>query len=118
MQYKIRKLDGRYTHREYFEYCVVFYPQMAPNNKGVLWFNNVLQWFTRTYGHSCEIRDWRSMLRYHHNFASYLDDTVLPDHVNFNWSWTNGYDDLRIYVKSAKELTLFTLAHSVDNSTN
>jgi hypothetical protein len=111
MQYKIHKLDGRYTHREYFAYTIVFSPQMAPNNKGVLWFNNVLQWFTRTYGHSCEIRMMISMLRYHHSFGGLLDDTALPEHVNFKWSWTNGYDDLRIYVKSDKELNFFKLSH-------
>lgn len=115
MQYKIRKLDGRYTHREYFEYCLIFLPQMAPNHKGVLWFNDIQQWFTRTYGYTAEIRDWSAMLRYYHSFRNYLDDTDLPDYVNFHWSWTNGYDDLRIYVKGTKELTMFKLANPVDS---
>jgi hypothetical protein len=117
MQYKIRKLDGRYTHREYFAYTIVFSPRMSPDNKGMLWFNDVKRWFERTYGSSSEIREWREMLRYHHAFGSYLDNAGLPEHVNFNWSYTNGYDDLLIYVKSNKELTMFKLAHSVDGAT-
>jgi hypothetical protein len=34
----------------------------------------------------------------------------LPDDCNPNWSWTNGYDDLRIYVKDDPELAFFQLA--------
>lgn len=112
MEYKIRKLDGRYTYREYFTYCIVFWPRMGPEHKGILWYNDVKRWFEQTYGPTSEIREWREMLRYHHAFGSYLDNTVLPDHVNFNWSYTNGYEDLRIYVKGKKELELFKLKYS------
>jgi hypothetical protein len=40
---------------------------------------------------------------------------TLPDVCNTHWSWTNGYNDLRIYVASDKELTFFQLAHPQDN---
>ena len=33
----------------------------------------------------------------------------LPDHCNSYWSWTNGYDDLRIYVATDRELNFFQL---------
>jgi len=115
MKYKIRKLDGRYSYREYFKYCIVFHPRMSPEHKGILWFNDVKQWFERTYGHSAEIRDWDSMRNYHFRFGVHLESD-LPNHVNFNWSWTNGYDDLRIYIKGDKELGFFKLANPVDST--
>ena len=115
MKYKIRKLDGRYSYREYFKYCIVFYPRMSPEHKGILWFNDVKLWFKNTYGYSAEIKEWNAMLKYHHKFSSFVEDSKLAQHVNFNWSWTNGYEDLRIYVKSDKELTFFKLANPVDS---
>jgi len=114
MKYKIQKLDGRYAHREYFAYTIVFQPRMRPDHKGILWFNDVKRWFERTYGASSEIREWREMLRYHNAFISYMEKEKLSDHVNFNWSWSNGYEDLRIYVKSDKELSFFKLAHTTN----
>jgi hypothetical protein len=113
MQYKIRKLDGRYSYREFFKYCIVFKNTMVSANKDVEAFNDCVQWFTKTYGPSAEIRQWSDIHRYYYTVGvSFLDDTKMPDYVNRNWSWTNGYDDLRIYVKSGKVLTMFKLAHS------
>jgi hypothetical protein len=114
MKYKIRKLDGRYSYREYFKYCLIFYPRMSPEHKGILWFNDVKLWFKNTYGYSAEIKDWHAMLKYHHKFGSFVEGSELAKHVNFNWSWTNGYEDLRIYVKGDKELGFFKLANPVD----
>jgi len=42
--------------------------------------------------------------------VSILED--LPSHCNPHWSWTNGYDDLRIYVRGAAELNFFQLKWS------
>ena len=109
MKYKIRKLDGRYSYREYFKYCIVFQPGML-YDRGVEHFNNTIQWFTQTYGPSTEIRMWKDILDHRNRFGSVLlDEEPLPEYVNFNWSWTNGYEDLRIYVKSGKELSIFKL---------
>lgn len=88
---------------------------MSPDHKGILWFNDVKLWFKQTYGYSAEIREWREMLLYHNNFSNFLEQSDLASHVNFYWSWTNGHDDLRIYVKGTKELTMFKLAIPVDS---
>ena len=62
------------------------------------------------YGYTAEIRDWQYIQNQHHNRKVYnLTGAPMPTMVNYNWSWTNGYDDLRIYVKSDKELTMFKL---------
>jgi hypothetical protein len=36
----------------------------------------------------------------------------IPEFVNYAWSWTNGYEDLRIYIRGEKELGFFKLAFS------
>lgn len=115
MKYKIRKLDGRYSYREYFKYCIVF-PNVQLSYRYVEHFNNALQWFAQTYGPSTEIRMWKDILDHRNRFgAVLLNEEPLPEYVNFNWSWTNGYDDLRIYIKSEKELGFFKLANPVDS---
>ena len=114
MKYKIRKLDGRYSYKEFFKYCIVFNNTMI--DKQVESFNDCVQWFTKTYGPSTEIRQWKDIHRYYYTMGiSFLDDTNIPDYVNRNWSWTNGYDDLRIYIKGDKELSFFKLAIPVDS---
>lgn len=116
MKYKIRKLDGRYSYREYFKYCIVF-PNVQLSYRYVEHFNNALQWFVQTYGPSTEIRMWKDILDHRNRFgAVLLDEEPLPEYVNFNWSWSNGYDDLRIYIKSEKELSFFKLANPVDST--
>lgn len=81
-------------------------------NRSVLHFNNVIQWFTTTYGPSTEIRMWKDILTHHQRFGAILEQDPLPEYVNFSWSWTNGYEDLRIYVKGDKELSFFKLANN------
>jgi hypothetical protein len=43
-----------------------------------------------------------------------LEET--PTHCNPHWSWTNGYDDLRIYVATDAEMAFFTLKYAQDKS--
>jgi hypothetical protein len=38
-----------------------------------------------------------------------------PAYCNPHWSWTNGYDDLRIYVSSSTELVFFKLKWKGDD---
>lgn len=121
MKYKIRKLDGRYSYREFFKYTIVFDRKMQHNNRSVEWFNSTKLWFERTYGASAEIRDWKTVRDWYHRMAPINalfpeKDETVPEFVNYAWSWTNGYDDLRIYVRGEKELSFFKLAHSVDKS--
>ena len=112
MKYDILKLDGRFTYRNLFAYCIKFSNRMA-NSQGPQHFNDVMQWFTATYGWSAEVRQYDNMMKWVEQtlvFGKII--TVardLPDCCNEYWSWTNGYDDLRIYVRSDAELNFFQL---------
>jgi hypothetical protein len=124
MKYEIVKLDGRYAYRDWFEYCIKFSNRMAVDH-GPLQFNDALKWFFDTYGWSAEIRDYSKMQKWVTNSQLIARQpsahglalgilTEPPDHCNPHWSWTNGYDDLRIYVASDRELAFFQLARPVD----
>jgi len=116
MKYDIAKLDGRFTYRELFAYCIKFSNRMAVD-QGPLKFNDALKWFTETYGWSAEIRDYSKMQKWTVQNTQWMGNYRLiqsvlkeaPEHCNPHWSWTNGYDDLRIYVKSESELSFFQL---------
>jgi hypothetical protein len=121
MKYEIVKLDGRFTYRDLFGYCIKFSNRMAVDH-GPLKFNDAMQWFMETYGWSAEIRDYSKMQKWTRQATTWMGSTrlqsaqgvleQLPDHCNPYWSWTNGYDDLRIYVATEKELGFFQLAWS------
>ena len=116
MKYKIVKLDGRWSYRKYFEYAVIFTNRMNTWN-GPLHFANAQKYFFDTYGWSAEIRQWADIKEYTSNIFKYIGSNPppeMPECVNSYWSWTNGYEDLRIYVKSPQELTLFQLKYPVD----
>jgi len=116
MKYKIVRLDGRWSYRKYFEYAVIFSNRMSAWN-GPMHFAEAQKYFFDTYGWSAEIRQWADIREYHQNVWNYVKPTipgVMPECVNPYWSWTNGYEDLRIYVKSPQELTLFQLKYPVD----
>jgi hypothetical protein len=86
---------------------------------GPLKFNDAMRWFTDTYGWSAEIRDYSKMQKWTRQATQWMGSSRLqtaqgileqmPDHCNSHWSWTNGYDDLRIYVASDRELNFFLL---------
>ena len=119
MKYEIQRLDGRFSYRHLFEYCIKFSNSMS-SQQGPLCFSDVQKWFFQTYGWSAEIRVYEKLSRWttqmnqvsvnstHKSASGIL--TELPDHCNPHWSWTNGYDDLRIYMASEKELAFFQLA--------
>ena len=125
MKYEIAKLDGRFTYRDLFGYCIKFSNSMTRGH-GPLHFNAVLEWFRDTYGWSAEIRDYSKMQKWtvqntqwmgslrRAQASGILEET--PAHCNPHWSWTNGYDDLRIYVATDKELVFFQLAWSVNDT--
>jgi hypothetical protein len=124
MKYTVHKLDGRFSYRDWFEYYIGFSNNMVYQG-GPLHFNDALKWFMNTYGWSAEIRSYEKMLKWVANSqmiarqpsAFSLASGILterPDHCNPLWSWTNGYDDLRIYVKSPAELAFFQLRFPVD----
>jgi hypothetical protein len=123
MRYQIVKLDKRFAHHNQFGYCIKFSNRMAVDH-GPLQFNDALKWFMMTYGWSAEIREYAKMRAWTKSsttwMGNYSRNTALgileemPDHCNPHWSWTNGYDDLRIYVASDRELAFFQLARPVD----
>jgi hypothetical protein len=127
MKYTIQRLDGRFTYRDWFQYYVGFSHQMS-NDQGPLNFDHCLQWFVRTYGWSAEIRQYADIHRWvsmnqnvnQHMIKKFgknigiLSTPDLPASCNPFWSWTNGYNDLRIYVKSDQELSFFQLANFLE----
>ena len=123
MKYEIIRLDGRFTYRDLFAYCIKFSNRMAVDH-GPLQFNDAVKWFFDTYGWSAEIRDYTKMQKWTQQATTWMGSRALqkasgiledlPDHCNPHWSWTNGYDDLRIYLASERELAFFQLKVPVD----
>ncbi len=114
-KYKIVKLDGRWSFRSFFDYAIIFHNRMSMN-QGPVQFAEAQKYFFDTYGWSAEIRQWADIREHIMHVSKWVTPgvTIMPDCVNPYWSWTNGYDDLRIYVKSPQELTLFQLKYPVD----
>lgn len=116
MRYTVVKLDRRWSYRQHFEHALIFTGRMS-NSQGPMHFVEAQKWFFDTYGWSAEIRQWSDIREHFANVFRYVKPHPLPGMpacVNPYWSWTNGYDDLRIYVKSPQELTLFQLKYPVD----
>jgi len=128
MKYTIQRLNKRYSYSDLFQYYVGFSRNMS-NNQGPEKFNEVLQWFTKTYGWSAEIRQYATMLEYHERISGFNQlihkrfsthpaykqhASTFPESCNNTWSWSNNYDDLRVYVATDRELTFFQLAHPID----
>ena len=116
MKYKVNTLDGRFKYRKWFKYYIGFSTSMI-NDQGPMQFNRALQWFFDTYGWSAEIRQYNNMMSWTTASRNVMNQfpkatgilSELPDCCNSHWSWTNGYDDLRIYVASDRELNFFQL---------
>lgn len=125
MKYKIKTLDGRHSYNDQFDYYVSFGGHMN-NNSGPLHFNRALQWMIQTWGWSAEVRLHRHISMHIERNATMVRsmflrvagipalDTELPPECNPRWTWSNQFDDLRIYLKSNAELAWFQLAHPVD----
>lgn len=118
MKYQIHKLDGRYSYNKWFKYYVGFSDRMS-NSQGPAEFNNAMKWFFKTYGWSAEVRQYEEIYSWSVRVVPIMavnggwvarTPKNLPVDCNPNWSWTNGYDDLRIYVKDDPELAFFQLA--------
>jgi hypothetical protein len=131
MKYTIQRLDGRHTYKNLFQYYIGFSNRMS-NNQGPLNFTLAQKWFTETYGWSAEVRQYAEILEWsdiknamnglmRRKFSGhpllknpgsgYASD--IPEVCNSKWSWTNGYDDLRIYVASDKELSWFQISNKM-----
>lgn len=113
MKYSVKKLDGRYAYNNYFEYCIEF-----PRGQwGPIEFHTAMGWMIETYGYSAEVRDFmyiRGMLLKRQQFN--VPNSDAPYFVNQLWSWTNGSESLRIYMKSEKEVSFFKLKWAKDEN--
>lgn len=122
MKYFIQKLDGRFSYNRDFKYYIGISNRMS-NGLGPLEFTRVQKWFLDTYGWSAEIRLWTDIRSWYSKSVpmmavkgGWVKPTAdhLPAECNPFWSWSNGYEELRIYIKGDKELAFFQLAHPVD----
>jgi len=128
MKYTIQRLDKRYSHSDLFQYYVGFTSRMQ-SDRGPEYFNDALQWFTRTYGWSAEIKQYKDIKRYNTavNTVAHLmkqkfgnhplgapNQYSMPSCCNESWSWSNLYNDLRIYVATDRELAFFQLSHPTE----
>jgi hypothetical protein len=123
MKYEIHKLDKRYRYDAWFKYYIGFGSRMSVN-RGPENFNRIQKWFIDTYGWSAEVRQYEEMYDWHLPIRPVMMSVkggwvrpapkTLPEYCNPSWSWTNGYDDLRIYIASDKELSFFQLAHPLN----
>jgi len=116
VKYTVQRLDKRFNYFEWFKYHISF-PARITINQGPLHFIEAQQWFIDTYGFSAEIRIWQE-IKTHYSMRNQFNlpqgpgnfDNSLPLAVNNHWSWSNAYRDLRIYIASDRELSLFRLA--------
>lgn len=110
MKYEIQRLDGRFTYRDLFQYTIKW-PNRMSNRQGPINFTRVQKWFSDTYGWSAEVRqyaDIRSWVETNNRFMK-GQAVEMPEECSKHWSWTNGYEDLRIYVATDRELNFFQL---------
>jgi len=89
-------------------------------NQGPVNFNRALKWFIDTYGYSAEVRHYSEIKKYYRSMKQFGISPAVPDSVDDNvfcnplWSWTLGYNDLRVYVANEREVVFFQLAHPID----
>lgn len=76
-------------------------------------FNQAIQWMIKTWGWSAEVRQWYE-IKHYTDMSSFAAKSkqVYPLECNSYWTWSNGFDDLRIYLQSDKELAFFQLSHT------
>lgn len=118
MKYTVQKLDRRFTYCDWFKYYIGFSSAMS-NYQGPLEFTRAQLWCFQTFGWSAEIRQYDKILKWvdQRNYAPRGITSLAPEKIerpeecNVHWSWTNGYDDLRIYLATDKELAFFQLAN-------
>lgn len=105
MNYKITKMDGRYTRYGY-QYLIEFSKNLV-HGTGVLDFDRSRRWFNEQFGWSQDVETRNQMggnKRYHPE--AYQDNDINPI-----WAYAVKYGDYRIYVNEEKTLTWFVLCH-------
>lgn len=105
MEYKITKMDGRYSRYDY-TYLIEF-RKSTQYGTGVLSFDRARRWFSTTFGWS---QDVETRLEMQKNKAHH-SDAYEPDDINPVWAYCVKYGDYRIYVDNDKTLSWFMLCH-------
>lgn len=120
MKYYIRRTDGRHSHNDLFGFYIGFSKNLH-SNFGPACFNYCVKWFIETYSYSAEVGHYKEIKQYFNTMTQLgisptgkYANSVSDELCNPKWSWTIGYNDLRIYVAGDKELAFFQLAHPVD----
>lgn len=126
MKYNLHYTDRRHRYNQWF-FCYITFSKYMNEDAGPLNFCTAMDWFTEKFGKSCEVRQWEEMNRWGsipHNMAlmslstpsmTHLTDATaskMKEFTNHHWSWSNGTDNLRIYIRSKEELSFFRLAFS------
>ena len=113
MKYRIQSLDRRFSYNDRFEILISF-SSPASEAPAILEFNRALQWMIQTWGWSAEVRQYYELVKRQTLWGLLGQNSQLPEICNANWTWSNGFDDLRIYLKTQQELAFFQIAHPVD----
>ena len=106
MKYNVTKLDGRYSHRDSFQYMIEF-SRAHWKGTGVLDFDHARRWFNKTFGWSQDVETRVAMIK----SGSANPMLFASDDINPAWAYCAKYNDYRIYVATDKELNWFVLSH-------
>ena len=109
-QFKIKKLDGRFSYADDFKYMLCYNRNMRVGESPLL-FSQHLEWFTNTYGWTMNIELWDEAKTWYQLKSKAIGPEYTPDHVNSHWSFCTRFRELRIYVAGEPELEFFRLKH-------
>ena len=126
MKFTLHYTDKRHRYHAWFGAYISFSKYMGID-AGPLSFCQTTDWFTEKYGPSCEVRQWFEMKEWQEAYSKIISATkasnmtpeIINDakkYVNPHWSWSNGTEDLRVYICSDKELTFFNLSFENENT--
>lgn len=105
MNYKITKMDGRYSRHGY-KYLIEF-SKSVQRGTGVLDFDRCRRWFNEQFGWSQDVETRDMMLQN----KKHAGDVYQDNDINPVWAYCVKYGDYRIYVDDDKTLSWFLLCH-------
>jgi len=105
MNYKITKMDGRYSHYGYTH--LLEFSRSVQHGTGVLDFDRARRWFNTTFGWSQDVETRAKLFEN----RLYNKEAYAPDDINRVWAYAVKYGDYRIYINDEQTLGWFVLAH-------
>lgn len=112
MNYKVIKLDNRYTYHEYFSHVIEFTRNSRSrsyNSAGIIDFDQARRWFSKKFELSFAVETWREL---YDLWAVHTPGAEMPNH---NWTYSLTYNSYRIYTNPAA-LDWFILSNPKDTS--